>query len=212
MSDVRSELDRLIQQSGSDYAGVSRLIGRNAAYVQQFIKRGTPKRLAEQDRRRLADYFGIGEERLGGSAAAAAAADYAPVPVLDVGASAGPGSITGREDERAHIAFDARWLRTLGLGKADDLSIIRVEGDSMLPTLAHGDEILVDRGDGTGRLRDGIYVVRVEGALIVKRLAVNPAARRVAIRSDNRAYPDWPECDLDAIDVVGRVLWAGRRL
>jgi phage repressor protein C with HTH and peptisase S24 domain len=34
----------------------------------------------------------------------------------------------------------------------------------------------------------------------------------VSIRSDNDAYPGWPDCALDTIDVVGRVVWVGRRL
>jgi len=50
-ADGRAALARLITERGEDYAGLSRLIGRNAAYIQQFIKRGTPRRLAEPDRR-----------------------------------------------------------------------------------------------------------------------------------------------------------------
>ena len=45
------------------------------------------------------------------------------------------------------------------------LSIIRVEGDSMAPTLNAGDDILVDPADCAERLRDGIYVLRVDEAL-----------------------------------------------
>src|SRR5215470_12267414 len=62
----RAELERLILERREDYAGLSRLIGRNAAYIQQFIKRGVPRRLAEEDRRKLARYFGVDESLLGG--------------------------------------------------------------------------------------------------------------------------------------------------
>jgi phage repressor protein C with HTH and peptisase S24 domain len=82
----------------------------------------------------------------------------------------------------------------------------------MLPTLGEGDDILVDRGDAAERLRDGIYVVRFDEALLVKRLALNPATRRISIRSDNPAYPAWEDCDPADIVVIGRVIWAGRRL
>ena len=82
----------------------------------------------------------------------------------------------------------------------------------MLPALADGDEILVDRCDGRQRLRDGIYVLRLEGALMVKRLAFNPARRSVTISSDNRAYPSWPDCDPGDVELVGRAVWVGRRL
>ena len=211
--DARAELERLIGESGEDYAGLSRLIGRNAAYVQQYIKRGIPKRLAEEDRRLLARYFKVSEERLGGPAATPeAAGSHVAVPQLDIGASAGPGAFPGEERPRSHLAFDAQWLRRLGAGDVRQLSTIRVEGDSMTPTLADGDEILVDRGDAAERLRDGIYVLRMDDALIVKRLSVNPAARTASIGSDNAAYPGWPDCPLSAIDVVGRVVWAGRRI
>jgi hypothetical protein len=213
--DPRALLDQLIRERGEDYAGLSRLIGRNSAYVQQFIKRGTPRRLAEDDRRRLASYFGIDEALLGGPAAAPASAaeGLVSVPRLDVGASAGAGAADSAERRLGRIAFDARWLRRLGLsgGDPDRLSLIRVEGDSMVPTLSDGDEILVDRLDSAGRLRDGVYVLRVEDALVVKRVALGPAGR-VSVLSDNEAYPGWPDCDPAGIDLVGRVVWVGRRL
>ena len=79
----------------------------------------------------------------------------------------------------------------------------------MAPTLSAGDDILVDLADGAERLRDGIYVLRVDGALLVKRLAIHPVGRRVTVQSDNPAYADWPDCGLDEIDCIGRVIWAG---
>jgi len=210
-AEAREALERLIEERGEDYAALSRLIGRNAAYVQQYIKRGTPKRLAEEDRRILARYFAVPEQLLGGSAEPGAGSHVA-VPQLDVGASAGPGAVPGEERPQSHIAFDPKWLRRLGAGDGSQLSIIRVEGDSMAPTLADGDEILVDRGDTAARLRDGIYVLRREDVLMVKRLALDPSGQRATIRSDNEAYPSWPGCDLASIDIVGRVVWCGRRL
>ena len=82
----------------------------------------------------------------------------------------------------------------------------------MMPTLSDGDDILVDRGDAGDRLRDGIYVIRIDDALNVKRLAVNPAGRSVAVRSDNPAYPSWPDVPAARVDVIGRVIWVGRKV
>ena len=209
--DARAALQRLIEEKGEDYAGLSRLIGRNPAYIQQYIKRGSPKRLAEADRRLLARYFGIDEALLGGPDAGPGHG-LLPVPRLDVGASAGAGAFDGDESPLSHIAFDPAWLRRIARGAPDLLSIIRVAGDSMAPALADGDDILVDRGDGAARVRDGIYVLRIDDALVVKRLAVNPAARTLSVRSDNPAYPSWPDCDPAAVDIAGRVVWAGRRI
>ncbi|HMG45944.1 MAG TPA: S24 family peptidase [Allosphingosinicella sp.] len=209
--DARAALQRLIDERGEDYAGLSRLLGRNAAYVQQYIKRGSPRRLAEDDRRLLARYFGVDEARLGGPAGDRERG-LRPVPRLDVGASAGPGAFAGDERVDSHIAFEPAWLKRVARGAPDQLSIIRVRGDSMAPTLGDGDDILIDRGDGAEQVRDGVYVLRVDDALVVKRLAVNPAARTLTIRGDNPAYPAWPDCDPAAVEIVGRVVWVGRRI
>lgn len=213
--DPREALDRLLKERGEDYAGLSRLIGKNPAYIQQFIKRGTPRKLDEDDRRTIARYLGVSEELLGGRGSRQAdddAGGMIRVPRLDVDASAGHGAIAEGEEVVAHIAFDPNWLRQLCKGGTNKLSFIRVQGDSMSPTLADGDDILVDGADGADRLRDGIYVLRREDTLMVKRLAINPFAARATVSSDNPAYPEWRDCDLSTLAIIGRVVWAGRRL
>lgn len=212
MDDVRATLDQLIRDRGEDYASLSRFIGRNPAYIQQFIHRGSPRRLAEADRRKLAHYLGVAETLLGGpDLPAAATAGLVCIPRLSVEASAGPGALASGEDHIAQFGFDPRWLKRL-THSPTRLSAITVRGDSMQPTLIDGDDILVDQGDAAERLRDGIYVLRVDDALLVKRLARNPANGRISIRSDNPAYPSWEDCDPANMAVIGRVIWAGRRL
>ncbi len=204
--DARAALDALIRERREDYASLSRLLGRNPAYVQQFIKRGIPKKLDEEDRAKLARYFGVSEALLGGREPPPD--DMIAVPVLDVQASAGPGAFADSERARARMRFDATWLRGL---KVDPglLSVIQVTGDSMSPTLKDGDDILVDRT--VRALKDGIYVLRLDGVLNVKRVVLG-LGRRVTIASDNDAYPDLPGRDRAELDVIGRVVWAGRRL
>jgi phage repressor protein C with HTH and peptisase S24 domain len=228
--DARANLDRLIRERGENYGAISRLIGRNSAYIQQFVKRGSPRKLDEADRRLLARYFGVAEALLGGPPergqwpAPGRAPSLPParlrdgrggemvaVPRLSLGASAGAGALDQDEGPAGAFAFDPRWLRALG-GRPDMLSIIRVDGESMAPTLNDGDDIMVDRADGAGRLRDGIYVLRMDDVLMVKRLALTPRRARVSIRSDNPLYPAWEDVDLASVALVGRVIWAGRRI
>jgi len=207
--DARAALDALIRERREDYASLSRLLNRNPAYIQQFIKRGVPKKLDEEDRAKLARYFGVSEALLGGRDAEVEA--LISVPVLDVQASAGPGAFADDERARARMRFDPSWLRGLNLDPRQ-LSVIQVVGDSMSPTLDDGDDILVDRGDAAPNLRNGIYVLRLEGVLNVKRLIVDRTRRRVSVKSDNPAYTSRPTLDLSQLDVIGRVVWAGRRL
>ncbi|QIK77833.1 LexA family transcriptional regulator [Sphingomonas piscis] len=211
--DPRTVLEGLCAERGDDFASLSRMLGRNSAYIQQFVRRGVPRRLKEEERRKLARYFGISEALLGGPAEAEApTAGLVSVVRTPVHASAGPGAIPDDETGKPYFAFESRWLKGLTSSPSDKLSIIRVEGDSMAPTLNSGDDILVDLGDCGDRLRDGIYVLRVDDALVVKRIAINPIRRRVTVQSDNPAYPDWPDCEIRSINCVGRVIWAGRKL
>jgi phage repressor protein C with HTH and peptisase S24 domain len=213
--DPRHTLERILREKGEDFAGLSRLIGKNPAYIQQFIKRGTPRKLDEDDRRTIARYLGVSETLLGAPGSDRgddSTEGMIKVPRLDVGASAGHGALIEGETAVSHIAFDPKWLRQLCKGGTNHLSFIRVEGDSMSPTLADGDDILVDGADSSDRLRDGIYVLRREDTLIVKRLAINPFAARATVSSDNPAYPEWKDIELSTLVVIGRVIWAGRRL
>ncbi len=216
--DPRRMLDRLMTEKGVDYAQLSARIGRNPAYIQQYIKRGSPRRLGEQDRARIAAYLGVSEALLGGPALRVAAPtprargrDLVLVPKLAIGASAGPGASVDGEAVEGEVAFDPRWLRDLGADPRA-LSIIRVEGDSMAPTLGDGDDILVDGGDAAARLRDGIYVLRMDDVLMVKRIARAPGPGRVSVISDNPHYRSWDDLPLSAIRLVGRVIWTGRRV
>lgn len=211
--DPRVLVERLCAERGEDFAGLSRMLGRNPAYIQQFVRRGVPKRLREEERRKLARYFGISEALLGGPAEEPRAADaLVSIKRHPVRASAGPGAIVNEGLGKPYFGFDERWLKALTATPASSLSIVRVEGDSMSPTLNDGDDILVDLGDCVDGLRDGIYVLRVDDALIVKRLALSPMGRRVTVQSDNPAYPDWPDCGLDEIHCIGRVIWSGRKV
>lgn len=214
----RELLASLIAERGENYGALSRLLGRNAAYIQQYIKRGTPRKLDETDRRTLARYFGVEEALLGGPEAQAHEKSYkgarqaiAFVPRLMLAASAGAGALTGQEFQNGTVGFDRRWLRAMGLAP-ENLSIIDVQGESMSPTLNNGDTIMVDYGDGTDRLRDGIYVLRLDDALMVKRVALAPRRGRktLSISSDNPHYPSWEDVDRSLVDIVGRVVWSSR--
>src|SRR6476619_6454317 len=93
LSDPRLVLERLCVERREDFAGLSRMLGRNPAYIQQFVRRGVPKKLREEERRKLARYFAISETLLGGPPEAPPAADgLASVKRHPVAASAGPGS------------------------------------------------------------------------------------------------------------------------
>lgn len=201
----RAALATAIEASGKSFAQLSRLIGRNSAYLQQYVKLGSPRELAERDARTLARFLGIDEAAIGG---APAGPDVVAVTRLDVGASAGPGGLADGEARKRPGLFDPLMLRQLGV-RPEAASMIRVAGDSMVPTLADGDEILVDRDRRRPGVRGELFVLRVEGAVMVKRLRA--IGRDIEVASDNSDY-ETRMFALSVVDVIGRVVWLGRTL
>ncbi|WP_284125975.1 S24 family peptidase [Parerythrobacter aestuarii] len=211
--DARAKLLELANRSGVSLSKLSALIGRNSSYLQQFVKRGSPRKLEERDRQTLAEYFNVSEEELGGRKeksyinSSLRDEDFVAVPRLSIAVSGRPGRFTGGETPFDNFGFSGRWLRDNGLDPTM-LSSVTVDGDSMEPLLRHGDEVLIDRRPGPWR--DGIHVVRVAGALAVKRLA-RLGRNRVSLLSQNLAYPP-VDMEVKDIDVIGRVVWKGGRV
>ena len=213
--DPRARLVELAARQGTSLAALSAYIGRNSAYLQQFVRKGSPRKLEEGDRRRLARFLGVDDSELGGgeeiSSSLVTRGDWVYVPRLALGASAGPGAfgsaLGGAEQTIGAFHFSAAWLRGQGLEPAM-LSAISVAGDSMEPTLRDGDEILVDRSPRPWR--DGVHVVRCGDAVMVKRVDLSQPGR-VLLRSDNHAYPPL-ELAPGEVERVGRVVWKSGRL
>src|SRR6202008_4171433 len=109
-SDPRQLLERLCAERAENFASLSRLIERNDAYIQQYLRKGTPRQLKERDRRTLALYFQVPESMLGGPPEDPKAeyGELAPVMRVAVRASAGPGAISGEESARPYFAFEPR--------------------------------------------------------------------------------------------------------
>ncbi len=133
------------------------------------------------------------------------------VPTYEVEAAAGDGIVINQEYETGRLAFRHDWLRSVTSAMAEDLAVITVHGDSMYPTLADGDSILVDLSQRAAG-RDGVYIVRFGEFVLVKRLLIDPVRCEVMISCDNENYPRLAPVDPIDVDVAGRVIWVGRRI
>lgn len=133
------------------------------------------------------------------------------VPRYDVAAAAGSGAVIHSEQIVDSLAFRSSWIRELGL-KADALALISTRGDSMEPTLHPGDLLLIDLSSGAVA-EDAIYAIHNDGLLVVKRVQ-KMMDGSIIIKSDNPAYKEQTleKGMLENVRIVGRVVWAGRRL
>lgn len=204
-AEARATVAQQASGRGESLKALSLMLGRNAAYLQQFVRRGSPRVLDSRDRRLLADHFGIDEALLGGTAQDRSQGRSLRLPVLDIQASAGPGTVVGDEVMVGAGTIDGALARQLGL-KQGRASILGVRGDSMAPGLLAGDQIVVDETDRLPPAGGGIYVIRIDDAVLVKRVARRGG--RLVVSSDN---PAAPAVAAGAIAVLGRVVWQMRR-
>lgn len=183
---------RAARARGMALSGLSKLLGRNQAYLGQFVHRGSPRMLPERERRVLADMLDMDEVALG----APARDDVSvAVPWLAVTAAAGSGRVAEERLIR-HEPLPRAMLRTVGVAPAD-ASLINVAGESMAPTLLDGDRLLVDLADRRPNAHGGVYVIRIDTQVAVKRVFVTGTELRVV--SDNA---DWAELRLPVSELV----------
>jgi len=129
-----------------------------------------------------------------------------PVDVVEFEAAAGGGLEIDREHVRGLAWFARAWLDRLNLD-ATKCAIIRVRGDLMEPALPDGCSIMFDRSR-QDRREHGIYVVRTNGGLIVKRAVKSGRGWELVSENPAVAPEPWPA---DA-EVVGEVVWVAQTL
>lgn len=140
------------------------------------------------------------------------ASDFVEVPLYDVRAAAGFGAFIHDESVVEALAFRRDWIARQFGSSPRDLRLIYVMGDSMEPVLSDGDVVLIDRMQREPR--EGLYVLRFDDSLVIKKLQRLPGAM-IKIFSENAAYEPvtMPAAALtgDGVELIGRVMWAGHK-
>lgn len=137
---------------------------------------------------------------------------YIELDFYDVEVNAGAGALVVQENQPEGIAFSRNFI-TNDIGvRPNNIFLMPVRGDSMIPTLQNQALIMVNRiEDFTG---DGIYVFRFDGQLMVKRLQFTKAG--LSIVSDNETYEKWEltrkEMATFDFEIIGEVVWAGQKV
>lgn len=136
--------------------------------------------------------------------------EFVFIPYYNVQAAAGYGLVAENEAPLYNLAFRLDWLQGHVTNNFEKLSAISVKGDSMEGVLNDGDTILINHAHTTPR--DGLYVLRINDNLLVKRLQSMPGGI-INVISANEAYPAF-EINLnnmtDDVSIIGRVEWFGR--
>ena len=119
------------------------------------------------------------------------------IPFLDQKASAGSGK------ELLDVDSCDRFICIPDSAAREDMYAIKVEGDSMYPTLKNGDVVVCEVAGWHG---DGIYVIKTREFAFVKRVILQPDGYQVI--SDNALYPPYQVSPNEDTFIVGKVCYA----
>ena len=214
MTDERAVIREAIARNENlDLSKLSKALGRNHAYLQQYLERGVPKTLKDKDKRALASMIGVAPSDLGlEDDGVGLPGDYVLVPEYDLDLSAGGGSPFDEKRIVEEWPFPGPFLRNVLAVSPTRLVIVRVVGDSMEPTFRPNDRVMVDLDD-TNAAQPGVFAINVDDTAVIKRIEIVPASRpkKIILISDNTVH-DRHTVEFSRVNIIGRVIWFSRQI
>ena len=218
----RRALQQQLWNRGVSLAAASLALGRNKAYLQQYLARGMPRVLSHQDSAKLGEMLDCDPGLLRhaeipppkpGKRRNRAGRTVAPDrPAAEAEASAGPCAPLGDfVPETEGWRIPGNMIRHEGGIEPGGLCILRLRGNSMEPWMREGDRLIVDtarRVPHTGEL----FVLRDGQDVVVKRVAhihgsAPPRLRLIPIDPDHAPVIRLAE----DVEPIGKVIWSVRR-
>lgn len=216
---------RIVVEKAGGFSALSRSVGISPASVTNYLKGQKPKidvaikiaRSCGVDPAWL--ILGIDENKTEESLSVPLKVDGLPeseliqIPLFNIEASAGNGLIPSEWEHAEMVPISRDFIHQLLGMVPKSVFMMRVQGDSMAPTIYSRDTLFVDYAPR--RLTQGIYVMRAGETTLVKRLGVKDPWT-YSIISDNPVYPSfdipmektcWGNANTEAdLRIVGRVV------
>lgn len=155
MDQIRKIILDTANDKGVDLKEISKQLGKNHAYIHQFIHRGSPKRLHPDDRAAISRILQIPETMLGAPVESSLGQELKSYPpnatiakeVLNLGPKiplygAAVGGIDGQFELNGNRLDDV--VGPLSLYGVKDAYAVRIVGDSMEPRYEDGETVFVN--------------------------------------------------------------------
>lgn len=183
---IRQHIDQLIKEKGKNYRSLSLAVGKNEAYLHQYINKGSPLRLPESERRKLAELLDVDEQELTDIKLPKTMPSNNKNPntcIINILDSSGSDDIVFEQGFWALPA--SSYLNLTGLSP-EDVKIFPVLDDSMSPTAENGDFVLINTKIQTF-LSDGLYLINNQNTVNLRRLQ-RVSQNELLVISDNVHY------------------------
>ncbi|MDP2346739.1 MAG: S24 family peptidase [Gammaproteobacteria bacterium] len=224
--------DRLaatLKELGYKQTRLARELGVKSPSITEWLQ-GTTQKLSAEHAEKICSLLGIRLKWLlygtlprwaneGGSSEVqdgSASDGLISIPQINVSLSQGDGAAANSYTEIVNtVQVQKRWLADNFMVTAPaNLRLVTGRGDSMSPTIADGDVVLIDTGV-TELTMDAIFAFARGDDLFLKRIH-RLLDGSIMVVSDNKAYDSYPLnlTDLDNVTVCGRAIfiWNGRKL
>lgn len=136
------------------------------------------------------------------------------IPLLNIAASVAHGKdLVYDETQMELVSFSQEWLHQQRLSP-NELFMMPTIGDSMEPTIHSGDLLLCSESEHHKKAGDGVYVVRLDGNILVKRTQVLPG-KKIIVTSDNAKQFQPYEIEMNGgVDfaVIGKVVFVLKKI
>lgn len=209
MNNFKERLEHLI--GGESVNSFAKKCELSESLIRNYLKGSTPGLDKLQQIAKATDvsvgWLAAGEENTNKEIEVNKPQHLVHVPLINVKASAGDGKLVTEEKSTSLLAFHKEYLQKTWFISSSHLFCMEVDGESMAPTLNHG-EILICSYDVQHRVpADGVFVIRLEEAVMVKRLQFLPG-KTIKVSSDNNIYEPFTIKMDDGVDfdILGKVL------
>lgn len=202
----------LLNHKGMSKEEIAKAAGVSKRMVDYTLAGGL-KQIGSKSIMRIADHLGLTLAQLL-PAALAEASDFPAYDDLIFVRKMAARPRGGDETEdgfHTRYSFRRDWINTRGI--PDEMRLFDVVGDSMAPTIAEGDMVLVDQSQNQEWAPGRIYLITLNDAFMIKRAGMRPGF--YVLQSDNKDKVSHPDISVsvespDYFMVHGRVIWSCR--
>lgn len=209
----RKKLRNLIEKAKSQTEFAEK-IGKDPSYLSQVAGINPSKNIGTRVARSIEKKLKLPEgwmdqDHSGHPAVQEESEEYGAqpiIPVYTITAGMGRGRFVESEQVLKIVVVNQSTLRDMRLsGTGHGIVAVYADGESMEPTIPPKSIVFVDRNQR--ELRDGVYLVRLENMVYVKRIQRLPG-HKVKVISDNPVYGTF-DVDLkngDDFEILGKVV------
>lgn len=223
ITDIRRDnLARVLRDSKVSQTTLAKIMGLGSPSIVNQHVRGT-KTVGDKFARRYESALGLTENWLDTDQSSGPAMTfgrnslqtpldigdgYLLIPRLDESKSLASSVGTALEDEGQRFPVHTTWFRESGV-RQNSAATWLANNDDMAPRIRRGDTVLLQIADGFRFESGGIYLLGINGELMMRRAFYHPSGglKLIADNPDKQRHPDWElsKADGEALQILARV-------